>query len=496
MGIKSILIKPFAKSISRTISRESFNAVESQKYIFHAIIRQASKTVFGQEHGFKDINEYAEFKKQVPIRGYESIKVYIEQIIEGKADILWPGHPRYFAKTSGTTSGAKYIPITKDSLPNHFNTARNALFHLCTQTNDFRVFDGKMIFLSGSPELDKKGNISTGRLSGIVNHVVPAWLRANQLPSYHTNCQEDWDKKIDLIIKETRKEDMRLISGIPPWVQDYFERLLKTTQASSVIDVFSNFSLFVYGGVNYAPYQPAIENLIKKKIQTLETFPASEGFFAFQDTPVNQGLLLNTNSGIFYEFVPLDQIHSEDPERLWLEEIETGVQYAMIINSNAGLWAYNLGDTIEFVSKNPYRLRVTGRTKHFISAFGEHVIGKEVETSMTSALEQSGAEVVEFTVAPLIAGTKHKYSCHQWFVEFQKTPEDIAAFAQTIDKLMCSQNIYYADLRDSGMLNPAEVIELPKGSFSRYMRSLGKLGGQNKVPRLSNDRIIVDQLIV
>jgi hypothetical protein len=494
MGIKPILIKPFAKHISASIVRESTQAVKSQENIFHTIIGQASKSVFGIEHQFDSIRTIEDYQNLVPLRDYESIRSYIDRIIAGEADVLWPGRPRYFAKTSGTTSGAKYIPITKQSLPNHFTSARNAVFHLCNQLQDFSVFDGKMIFLSGSPELEQKGNIACGRLSGIVNHVVPAWLRRNQLPSYKTNCIEDWDEKIQHIIEETLHADMRLISGIPPWVQDYFERLLSKSKASKVKSIFKNFSLFVYGGVNYAPYSSAIEELIGQKIQTLETFPASEGFFAFQDTPDNQGLLLISNSGIFYEFIPLDQIHETSPQRLWLQEVELGVQYALIINSNAGLWGYKLGDTIEFVSKDPYRIKVTGRTKHFISAFGEHVISKEVETAMIMALGQFEAEVIEFTVAPYISDEKGMPSCHQWFIEFRKNPKDLSAFSLEIDRYMCEQNIYYRDLRQSGMLASADIRVLEKGSFGKYMKSLGKLGGQNKVPRLSNDRNIVDHL--
>jgi hypothetical protein len=494
MGWKSTLIKPYAGIISRQVEKMAANAVHDQRAIFRYLVRQLRQTAFGSDHNAGAIKTYEDYTRYIPIRGYEDLKPYIDRIIEGESSVLWPGRPKYFAKTSGTTSGVKYIPITKQSIPNHFGTARNALFHYAVQSGNFSFIDGKMIFLSGSPELDQKGGIPTGRLSGIVNHFVPAWLRTNQMPTYETNCIEDWEPKLDKIVEETLKKDMRLISGIPPWVQMYYERLLECTGESSVKEIFPNFSVFVYGGVNYEPYRDAIEQLTGPGIQSIETYPASEGFIAFQDRPRHEGLLLNTRSGIYYEFVATEGNKDiMELPRLTLSEVETGKNYALIISSNAGLWAYNIGDTIEFLSTDPYRIKVSGRLKHFISAFGEHVIGKEVEESMAHATNEAGAIVTEFTVAPQIhpqGGAPY----HEWFVEFERVPDNIRDFAKALDTALQKQNIYYEDLRKGNILSTAIVRVVRKGGFRAMMKARGKLGGQNKVPRLSNDRKLAEEL--
>ncbi len=437
---------------------------------------------------------YEAFRDQVPVRDYEALKPYVERIKQGEKDVLWPGLPKYFAKTSGTTSGVKYIPLTKDSMPNHFGSARNALFNYYARTGNGRFLDGKMIFLSGSPELEEVGGIPTGRLSGIVNHEVPGWLRTNQLPSYKTNCIEEWEEKLERIIDETMQADMRLISGIPPWVQMYYERLLERTGKRTVKEVFPNYSMFVYGGVNFEPYRAALENLVGERIDSVETYPASEGFIAFQDSQTEPGLLLNADSGIFFEFIPLEDIHSDHPRRLWLDELEVGVNYVLIINNNAGLWGYNIGDTVQFVSKDPYRLVVSGRVKHYISAFGEHVIGKEVEEAMNAAAARHQVRVVEYTVAPQVSPPEGGTPYHEWFVEFQEAPDDVEQFAADLDREMVQQNIYYQDLIDGNILRPLKIQVMQKDAFRNYMKTQGKLGGQNKVPRLSNDRKIADLL--
>ncbi|MDX1938046.1 MAG: GH3 auxin-responsive promoter family protein, partial [Flavihumibacter sp.] len=424
---------------------------------------------------------------------YEQYKPYIEQVKQGKHNVLWKGQPIYFAKTSGTTSGVKYIPITKDSISNHINTARNALLCYMAETGNHAFADGKMIFLSGSPELERVGGVPTGRLSGIVNHHIPQYLRKNQLPSYETNCIEEWETKLDRIVAETLKQDMTLISGIPPWMQMYFDRITAQT-GKPIKDVFPNFSVLVHGGVNFEPYKAKLFDTIGKKLDAIETFPASEGFFAFQDSQQAEGLLLNTNSGIFFEFVPAAEIFNPNPTRLSLKDVKPGENYALIINNNAGLWGYNIGDTVKFVSTNPYRLQVTGRIKHFISAFGEHVIGEEVEFSLMKAAEEEGVRITEFTVAPVIQQGDGK-SYHQWLVEFEKQPENMPAFALKVNENLRHKNIYYDDLITGNILAPLEIKTVRKNGFIDYMKSIGKLGGQNKVPRLSNDRKIADILL-
>jgi len=492
MKIKSFLAKPFASYIHKQIKKGMETAVQDQLSIFTQLIKVGAKTEFGKEHGFADIKTYEDFVKQVPIRDYEAFKIYIQRIKEGKHNVLWKGQPIYFAKTSGTTSGVKYIPITKDSIPNHINTARNALLCYMAETGNTKFADGKLIFLSGSPELERVGGIPTGRLSGIVNHHVPKYLRANQLPSYTTNCIEEWEEKLDKIVEETINQNMTLISGIPPWMQMYFDRLTQKS-GKKIGELFPDFSVMVQGGVNFEPYKAKLYESIGKKIDCIELFPASEGFFAFQDSQDEEGLLLNTDSGIFYEFVPAAEIFNDNPTRLSLKDVKVGENYALIINNNAGLWAYNIGDTVKFVSTSPYRIIVSGRTKHFISAFGEHVIGEEVEAALLKAAEEEHVRVTEFTVAPMIAQDAGK-SFHEWFVEFEKQPADLTSFAKKVDDNLRAKNVYYDDLVAGKILQQLKISTVNKNGFIDYMKSIGKLGGQNKLPRLSNDRKIAEAL--
>ena len=493
MSIKQLFAKKWAKRVVNSTNKWAQNPIATQEKVLKMLLQKAKKTAFGQDHGFAQIENYEDFAKQVPIRDYEGLRPYVDRVVAGEADILWPGKPRYFSKTSGTTSGVKYIPISKESMPTHIKTAQNALFHYIHHSGNTSFVDGKMIFLQGSPILSKTNGIDTGRLSGIVAHYIPSYLQKNRMPSWQTNCIDDWEQKVDAIVAETHDQDMRLISGIPPWVKMYFERLkAKTNQP--IKDIFPNFSLLVYGGVNYAPYRSIIEQLIGKKIDSLELYPASEGFIAFQDHPEADGMLLQLDAGIFYEFVEANKIHQENPPRISLAAVKKGVNYAIILNTSAGLWGYNIGDTVVFVSLKPYRIIVSGRIKHFISAFGEHVIGKEVEQAMEEALQAHDARVTEFTVAPQVtpeAGLPH----HEWWIAFDSAPEELATFAKTLDLSMRKQNTYYDDLIKGGVLCPLVIKPLSADAFEQYMKKIGKLGGQNKTPRLTNDRKIADALI-
>jgi hypothetical protein len=493
MKIKSFLAKPFASIVYSKIRKGMGTAVQDQETILKELLKTGKLTEFGKDHQLSDVNTHDEFLKAVPIREYEAFKSYIDKIKDGKHNILWKGQPIYFAKTSGTTSGIKYIPITKESIPNHINTARNALLCYMAETGNTAFADGKLIFLSGSPELERIGGIPTGRLSGIVNHHIPTYLRSNQLPSYETNCIEDWETKLDKIVEETINKNMTLISGIPPWVQMYFDRLIEKT-GKKIKDLFPEFSVLVHGGVNFQPYRAKLLESIGGHVDTIETFPASEGFFAFQDSIKEEGLLLNTSSGIFFEFVPANEIFNENPTRITLRDVKEGENYALVISNNAGLWGYNIGDTVKFVSLDPYRIVVTGRTKHFISAFGEHVIAEEVEQSLLKAAKEENIRITEFTVAPVIEQGEGK-SYHEWFVEFENEPADLNAFAHKVDNNLRQKNIYYNDLISGNILQPLNISVVKRNGFIDYMKSVGKLGGQNKVPRLSNDRRIAQDLV-
>ncbi len=474
------------------LQRYASQANQCQRKILQQLIARAEGTTFGDDHSFAQIKDGISYAQHVPIRDYEGHAPYIKQIIDGQSNVLWPGKPLYFGKTSGTTSGIKYIPITRDSMPNHLNGARNALLSYVHRSGNASFLDGKLIFLSGSPKLTEKGGIKMGRLSGIVNHHVPSYLKANQLPSYATNCIEDWETKLDRIVDETIKKDMRLISGIPPWMQMYFDRLMAKS-GKPIGKMFPNFSLLVHGGVNFSPYKAKLMASIGRHVDTIETYPASEGFIAFQDKGDGEGLMLNVNDGIYYEFVPLKEFGKPNPVRLPLHSVSLDEQYAIILSTNAGLWSYSLGDTVKFISTNPYRILVTGRTKHFISAFGEHVIAEEVEASLREAIRRHGGSVVEFTVAPQI-NPKSGLPYHEWFIEFDQLPKNKAEFAAELDAQLQARNIYYRDLMEGNILKQAVVSPVRPGGFIEYMKAQGRLGGQNKLPRLSNGREIADQL--
>ncbi len=494
MSLKTFLIQQAAAYTHAQIGKWKKTALSDQQLLLEKLVSRAKNTAFGVDHGFSEIKTYADFKKRVPVRDYEELRPYIDRLTKGEENVVWPGKPRYFAKTSGTTSGVKYIPISDESMPNHLNTARTAMLNYFHNAGSTRVFDGRVMFLSGSPTLEQKGGVPTGRLSGIVNHEVPSWIKTNQLPSFPTNCIEDWETKVEAIVDETMHQDMRLISGIPPWVQMYYEKILSRTGKDTLMEVFPNFSLFMYGGVNFEPYRAKLEELVGKRIDSIETYPASEGFIAFQDEISHEGLLLNTRSGIFFEFVPIEHAFNKNPIRLMLDEVEVGKDYALIINNNAGLWGYSIGDCVRFTSVNPYRLVVSGRVKHFISAFGEHVIGKEVEEAMRIVANQWQASTIEFTVAPQVNPADQSLPYHEWLVEFGQVPTDLSEFAKQLDAEMRRQNIYYDDLISGHILQPLKITMMQKDAFRNYMKSQGKLGGQNKVPRLSNDRTLADAM--
>ena len=491
-SIKAFAAKLYAARIYNKINRWASNPIETQERVFQSLISDASDTEFGRDHNFKNIKTHADFVKYVPVRDYEALKSYVEKMVAGEEDILWKGKPLYFAKTSGTTSGAKYIPITKESMPSHIEAAKNAILLYIHETGNTKIVTRKMIFLQGSPVLETKNGIQLGRLSGIVAHYVPKYLQKNRLPTWETNCIEDWETKVNTIVHETLNEDMSVIAGIPSWVQMYFEKLIEE-KGQKVGDIFKNFSLFIFGGVNYEPYRSKFESLIGRKVDSVELYPASEGFFAFQDRQNQPGMLLQLDSGMFYEFIIADTFFDASPNRLTLKDVEIGVNYVIIISTNAGLWAYNIGDTIQFTSVAPFRVIVSGRIKHFISAFGEHVIAKEVEHALLSALKTTEVSVSEFTVAPQIAPTEG-LPYHEWFIEFENPPSDIEAFATQIDAAMQLQNSYYLDLIEGKVLRSLKITQVQKGGFQNYMKTIGKLGGQNKTPRLSNDRKIADVL--
>ena len=490
--IKKKIALIWAKKHVKETENFKRNAVEDQEKLLLSLIKTAEKTLFGRERNFEKIKNIQDFQSAVQIADYEALKTYIERVKKGQRNILWTETPEYFAKTSGTTSGSKYIPISKEGMPFQIAAAQSAIFHYINQKNNSDFVSGKMIFLQGSPELEEIYGIKTGRLSGIVAHHIPNYLQKNRLPSLKTNLIEDWETKVDEIVKETEKENMTLISGIPPWLIMYFEKLI-ARNGKKITELFPNLQLIITGGVNFEPYREKMNELLGKPVDTIQTFPASEGFFAFQDDYQKEGLLLLTNHGIFYEFVPLEQYGKPNARRLTLKDVELNKDYALILTTNSGLWAYSIGDVVRFISKNPHRILVSGRTKHFTSAFGEHVIAFEVEEAMKSTVEKFPAQITEFHLAPQV-NPKIGLPYHEWFIEFEKEPENMEAFRKNLDDEMRKRNTYYNDLISGNILQPLIITKLRKNAFQDYAKSEGKLGGQNKIPRLANDRKIGDFL--
>ena len=494
MGLKASLSKPFARAAMVELRMRTSQPGVAQVKQLNEILKSAEKTAFGKDHNLREGMSLESFQKNVPIRDYEGLKEYVDRAVKGEEDVLWPGKPMYFCKTSGTTSGAKYIPITEESLHNHLNSARNALLAQIAGSGNANFVSGKMMFLQGSPILEEtKGGVKLGRLSGIVAHHVPSYLMRNRLPSMEANSIEDWEKKVDAIVKETADQDLRLISGIPTWVQMYFEKLLQHTKAETVLDVFPNLSLFVHGGASYAPYAERFKQLIGDDIARVELYPASEGFLAYQDKPGVEGMRLNIADGIFFEFIPAVKFGEKDAPCFTVDQVEMGVNYAVVITTKAGLYRYAIGDTVKFVCDSPYRVIVSGRTKHFISAFGEHVIGEEVESSIAEVSEKHNAVVRDFHLAPEVA-PKKGLPYHEWFVEFETKPKSMKDFSADLCQALQERNTYYADLLKGKVIQTAVVKPLKKNSFNKAMAANGKLGGQNKIPRLSNDRTFADQL--
>lgn len=490
--LKKTAAKIWAKKHVQNEEANKINAEENQEKLLLEMVKTAEKTLFGLAHQFSEIKSVQDFQNQVPVSDYEDLKPFIEKIKHGDRNILWPEKPEYFAKTSGTTSGTKYIPLTKEGMEFQVKGAQSALFHYINKKNNADFVNGKMIFLQGSPDLEDINGIKTGRLSGIVAHHIPNYLQKNRLPSWETNMIDDWETKVDKIVEETEHENMTLISGIPPWLIMYFEKL-NAKHGKKITQIFPKLQLIVTGGVNYEPYREKMEKLLGGKVDIIQTFPASEGFFAFQDDYEKEGLLLLTNHGIFYEFIPLELYGKPNAPRLTLKDIELNKDYAMILTTNSGLWAYSIGDVVRFISKNPHRILVSGRTKHFTSAFGEHVIAFEVEEAMKATVEKFPAQITEFHLAPQVT-VSEGLPYHEWFIEFEKEPENLEDFAKTLDEEMRQRNTYYNDLIMGNILRPLVISKLKKNAFLEYAKSEGKLGGQNKIPRLANDRKIAEFL--
>lgn len=487
-----MLAQLFARYATKKNERWMQNPLKYQDKIFRKLIKVGSDTQFGKDHAFNEIKTYDDFVKLVPVRNYEGLKPYIDAVIKGKPDVLWKDKPLYLAQTSGTTSGSKYIPISRQSISYHVLSARDALLNYIHQTKKADFVSGKGIFLQGNPQLKELNGMKTGRLSGISAHYVPTYIQKNRMPSWETNCIEDWEEKMDNIVIETIPENMTLVSGIPPWIVMYYEKLLEKTGKKNILEIFPNLQLMVTGGVNFQPYKQKIIDLIGMEIDVIQTYPASEGFIAYQNDYTSEDLLLQVNHGMFYEFIPVDEFYKETATRISLKDVEPGKDYVLLLNTFSGLWGYKLGDTVRFTSTQPYKLQITGRIKHFTSAFGEHVIAYEVEQALQKTRLKHPAQISEFTLAPQV-NPKEGLPYHEWLIEFAKAPKNINHFAKELNQNLRELNSYYDDLIAGKVLRELIITEVKTHGFAAYMKSQGKLGGQNKVPRLSNNRKIVDE---
>ena len=484
--------------------RETYtHPLKLQERALFSVLDRARHTEFGRRYDFKSIKSLTTYQKRIPLFRYNGMRQWIEKALAGKANVLWPGRIWDFALTSGTTSGNKYIPISKELMSTNRRAAMDTLFFYLVESGKRSLLDGSFLFLGGSTSLKRlKSGSFVGDLSGITSRHIPFLIRSMYEPGKNIALMYDWEKKIAEITQKEVEIDIRGISGVPSWLLVFFNRLLeeaskrKGKDVKTATEVWPNFSLLVYGGMNFIPYKTVFDEIIGKEIYYLETYPASEAFIAIQDKKDEKGLLLMLDYDIFYEFVPEEEIGRENPARLTVADVERDKNYAIALTNNSGLYSYILGDTVKFVNLNPPRLVVTGRIENFLSAFGEHLIVEEAEDAIAYACEKTNSEIEEFTAAPFFPKNPKELPYHQWLIEFIKNPPDPKEFAQHLDKRLRERNADYNTHRGRDIsIGQPRVVELKRGAFYDWMKSEGKLGGQHKVPRLQNHRTLVTKLL-
>ncbi len=473
--------------------------IDIQNEQFANLIDIAKNTEYGKKYGFSSIKSYQQFVSQVPVNEYDSLKPYIERNLNGEQNILWPSNIRWFAKSSGTTSDrSKYIPITRESLNEcHFRSGKDIYAIYFKQNPGTKIYLGKTLGLGGSHQTNNASNKSfSGDLSAVLFQNLPFWTTIYKLPNPKIALMDEWEEKIERIAQSTIKKNVTNIMGVPSWFLVLLRRVLEITNKTNISEVWPNLELFIHGGVSFEPYRNTYKKLIPNPQMTyMETYNASEGFFAMQDEPDKQDMLLMLDYGIFYEFIPMEEIDKESPKSVHLGDVEIDKNYAMVISSNCGLWRYIIGDTVKFTSKNPYKIKVTGRTKHFINAFGEEIIIDNAEKALKNACEATNAKIREYTAAPRYFGDK-KNAAHQWLFEFIQAPDDLSKFIEVLDTSLREINSDYDAKRYKDItLGPPEVVVMKDGSFYNWLKSKQKLGGQHKIPRLSNNRDYVDALL-
>ncbi len=475
--------------------------VEVQMEWFKKLITSAKDTEWGKKYDYKSIATVEQFRQQVPVGDYNSLKPYIDQMREGKQNLLWPSDVKWFAKSSGTTNDkSKFIPVSSEALEEcHFKGGRDMLSLYVNNHPDTEIFSGKGLVMGGSSNISEVNNESyyTGDLSAIIIQNLPFWAQLKSTPASSVALMDEWESKIEKIASITITHDVTSITGVPSWTLVLIKKIFEKTGKSNLLDVWPNLEVFFHGGVNFDPYRRQFRQLIQSdKMHYMETYNASEGFFGIQDRNDQNDLLLMLDYGIFYEFIPMDELYNEYPRTLWLDEVKTGENYALVISTNGGLWRYIIGDTIIFTSINPFRIKITGRTKNFINAFGEELIMDNAERALTIACEKCNAILSEYTAAPVYFSDEKSKAAHEWVIEFETPPKNIDFFTETLDTALKSLNSDYEAKRYKSLLLELPVIKVvPQGTFYKWLKKRDKLGGQNKVPRLANERKYVEEIL-
>jgi hypothetical protein len=472
-----------------------------QHELFQSLVEEAHLTRFGVKYGFGDIDTYEKFRERVPIHTYEQLFPYIERLMRGEQNILWPTEIRWFSKSSGTTNQrSKFIPVSEEALEGcHFKGGKDMISIYVNNYPDTKLFDGKGLAVGGSHqinELDSGSSSYYGDVSAVIMQNLPPWAQFIRTPSLETALLGNWEEKIEKMAIETSKENVTNIAGVPTWTVLLIQRIVELEKKNNILEVWPNLEAFFHGAVAFKPYRSLFESLIpKKNMHYCETYNASEGFFGIQDQTDSDDMLLMLDYGIFYEFIPVEEIDKEYPKAIPLQEVEVGKNYAMVISTNAGLWRYNIGDTVKFTSTFPYRIKISGRTKHFINAFGEEVIIENAEAAITKACEHTQAIIDNFTAAPIFL-EKGKRGGHEWVIEFKVQPNSLDVFTKVLDDTLRAVNSDYDAKRkhDLALVGP-KVHSVKEGTFYEWMKRRGKLGGQNKVPRLFNSREYVDEIL-
>lgn len=498
------LFSPIISSLNkkRLIRIEDYSRIPSeiQQLQFRYLVRRAEKTVYGKKFAFHEIHDTEQFQRRVPLTNYESLYPYIERLLRGEQNILWPSAVRWFARSSGTTNDrSKFIPVSKEALHEcHFKGGLDMLSLYLNNNPQTKVTEGKGLVIGGSHQVNRmsKSRSWYGDLSAVIISNLPLWFQYQKTPDRKTALMDEWEHKIEKMAAITARENVTSIFGVPTWTVVLIQKILENNNTGSIYDIWPNLEAFFHGAVSFTPYEPLFRELIPgDRMQYIETYNASEGFFGIQDQGKSRDLLLMLDYGIYYEFIPADLANSDNPPVIGLPEVKTGVNYAMVISTNAGLWRYKIGDTIKFTSTNPYRIRITGRTKHFINAFGEELIVENAEQGIAEACRLTGAIIGDYTAAPRYIGMEHKGG-HEWIIEFKKSPDDLDRFVDILDSTMRKLNSDYDAKRHKDLALERPLIHaVSDGTFYTWMKKRNKLGGQNKVPRLVNSREFVDDIL-